>query len=244
MSDFSQSNLVIDKSIVAKIRKLLALADVNKNSHEHERTVAMQAALDLLAKHNLSIAEISKTTLDIQPEEIRGTFKMEPWIRGVLAATCKLYYTDYYLSGQRHFDGRIERFPVFIGTAENIAVTIDMATWLIKSIRQESNKMYREAHARKSFRLGAADRIFDRAQEITRAEKKSKVTAAGTSLMVIRNQFELANEKHLAKKNLRPFKARPIHLDFDAFSSGEAFGELVGLDRHVTNPTKRLSVND
>ena len=244
MSTFSQSNLAIDKSIVAKIRKLLALADINKNSHENERSVAMQAALDLLAKHNLSIAEISKTTLDIQPEEIRGTFKMEPWIRGVLAATCKLYYTDYYLSGQRHFDGRIERFPVFIGTAENIAVTIDMATWLIKSIRQESNKLYKEAHERKSFRLGAADRIFDRAGELTRAEKNANATAVGTSLMVIRNQFELANEKHLAKKNLRPFKARPMHLDFDAFSSGEAFGEQVGLDRQMGSGIKRISIAD
>ena len=37
-----------DKLIVDKIRKLLALADSNRNSHEHERNVAMQAAMDFL----------------------------------------------------------------------------------------------------------------------------------------------------------------------------------------------------
>ena len=243
MLDTTASNLGIDKSVVAKIRKLLALADVNKNSHEHERNVAMQAALDLLARHNLSIAEISKTTLDIQPEEIRGTFKIEPWVRGVLAAACKLYYTDYYLSGERHYDGRIERFPIFIGTVENVAVTIEMATWLIKSIRQESNRAYKESHERKSFRLGAADRIFERACEITAAERAGSANSTGTSLMVIRNQFEVANEKHLAKKNLRPFKARPMHLDFDAFSHGEAFGEQVGLERQSTEIVKKITLN-
>ena len=39
------------ESIIQKIRKLLALAEGNKN--EHEREVAMQFAMELLSKHNL-----------------------------------------------------------------------------------------------------------------------------------------------------------------------------------------------
>src|SRR5271156_5179307 len=123
-----------DKLIVEKIRKLLALADSSKNSHEHERSVAMQAAMDLLAKHNLSMAQIDKTTLDIQPEEVKANFRLEPWIRAVISAACRLYYTDWYMNSYRHWDGRVDRQPVFVGTAENIAVTIDMAGWLINSI--------------------------------------------------------------------------------------------------------------
>jgi Protein of unknown function (DUF2786) len=79
----------IDKSIVEKIRKLLALADSSKNSHEHEREVAMQAALDLLGKHNLSLTQVNNSLLEIRPEEVRANFKLDPWIRFVLSGVCK-----------------------------------------------------------------------------------------------------------------------------------------------------------
>ena len=229
-----------DKSIVEKIRKLLALADSAKNSHEHERAVAMQAAMDLLAKHNLSMTEINAKALDIQPDEVAVNLKLDPWVRRVLATACKLYYTKYYMVGTRNWQGRIERNPVFVGTAENIAVTIDMAQWLLNSIRVESNRMYKDPFERRSFRLGAADRIFDRAGEIMAAEKKLDAPTTGTNLAVLRNQLEVANENHMKSKNLKSFKSRPVYLDGNAFKDGEAFGNQVGLSRHKVEEPKRL----
>lgn len=229
-----------DKSIIEKIRKLLALADSNKNSHEHERNVAMQAAMDLLAKHNLSMAQVNNTTLHIQPEEVTANFKLEPWIRAVLTAACRLYYTDYYMQTSRNWNGRMDRVPVFVGTADNITVTIDMATWLIESIRRESNRVYLDPYERRSFRLGAAHRILDRAIAIMAAEQRNDATTTGTSLMVIRNQFEQANQEHLSTKNLQPFKSRPVYLDLDAFADGQAFGDQVGLNRQMSDGIKRL----
>jgi hypothetical protein len=229
-----------EKSIVEKIRKLLALADSTKNSHEHERNVAMQAAMDLLAKHNLNMTQVNNNTLDIRPEEVRVDLKLEPWIRAVLAAACQLYYTDYYMTSNRNWQGRIERNPVFVGTAENIEVTIDMATWLINSIRQESNRIYKSPHERRSFRLGAADRIFDRANEIMTAEKYDTTSTPGNSLMVIRNQFEQANQQHMSTKDLQPFRSRAVYLDLDAFTDGEAFGNQVGLNHQMNGGMKRL----
>jgi hypothetical protein len=233
-------NNTTDKSIVEKIRKLLALADSNRNSHTHEREVAMQTALDLLAKHNLSMAQVNNSTLDIQPEEITANFKLEPWIRSILSASCRLYYTTYYMRSERNWNGRIERSPVFVGTTENIAVTIDMAAWLIDSIRQESNRAHKDPYERRSFRLGAAWRILDRANEIMETEKQAAATTSGTSLMIIRNRFERANQEHLATKNLSEFKSRPVYLCMDAFADGEAFGDQVGLNRQMNNKIKRL----
>jgi hypothetical protein len=233
------STNITDNSIVEKIRKLLALADSNKNSHEHERNVAMQAAMDLLAKHNLSMTQVNNSTLEIQPEEVKANFKLEPWIRHVLSAVCQLYYTDYYMTAKRDWSGRIERSPVFVGTSENIAVTIDMATWLINSVRRESNRLYKDPYERRSFRLGAAVRISQRTFEIRNAERKA-ATKSGTNIMVLRNQLERANEAHLATKNLQPFKSRPVYLDENAYTDGEAFGSQVGLNRHVRNDVKRL----
>ena len=49
------------EAVIEKIRKLLALAEGNAN--EHEREVAMRFAMDLLGKHNLSIAQMEKESL-------------------------------------------------------------------------------------------------------------------------------------------------------------------------------------
>jgi hypothetical protein len=225
---------ISEKSIVEKVRKLLALADSNKNSHEHERAVAMQAAMDLLAKHNLSMTEITAQNLEIPPEEVSASFKLEPWVRRILSAVCKLYYTRYYMVGQRNRNNRLDRNPVFVGTAENIAVTISVATWLLNSVRLESNRMYQDAFERRSFRLGAADRIFERACEIMLSEKNEGATI-GTSLMVLRNQFEKSNEMHMSTKNLKEFKPRTVYMDGNAFAEGEAFGAQVGLSKHKSD---------
>jgi hypothetical protein len=229
-----------DKSIVEKIRKLLALADRSQNSHEHEREVAMQAAMDLLAKYNLSMTQVENTTLDIQPEEIHLDIKLDPWIRDILSASCKLYYTDYYMTGKRNWQGRVERHPVFVGTAENIAVTIDMATWLINSIRLESNRLYKDPFERRSFRVGAADRILRRALDIRTTERQNAATTTGTNLMVLRNRFEQANQKHLSTKHFQTFKPRAVYLDESAFADGESFGNQVGLSRQVNSGIKRI----
>jgi hypothetical protein len=144
------------------------------------------------------------------------------------------------MTSNRNWQGRIERNPVFVGTAENIEVTIDMATWLINSIRQESNRIYKSPHERRSFRLGAADRIFDRANEIMTAEKYDTTSTPGNSLMVIRNQFEQANQQHMSTKDLQPFRSRAVYLDLDAFTDGEAFGNQVGLNHQMNGGMKRL----
>jgi hypothetical protein len=228
-----------EKSIVEKVRKLLAFADSDKNSHEHERTVAMQAAMDLLAKHNLSMTEITAQSLDVPPEEVAANFKLEPWVRRILSAACKLYYTRYYMVGKRNQNNRLDRNPVFVGTSENIEVTISVATWLLKSVRMESNRMYQEPFERRSFRLGAADRIYERACEIMLAEQHNGSTV-GTSLMVLRNKFEKANELHMSAKKLKEFKSRTVYLDGNAFADGEAFGDQVGLSKHKSDKTHRL----
>lgn len=230
---------IANKPIAEKIRKLLALADRDRNSHEHERNVAIQAAMDLLAKHNLSMAQVHTATLDFQPEEIHADFKLDPWVRIILSASCRMYYTSYYISGVRHWNGRIERYPVFVGTPENIHVTINMASWLINSVRLESNRTYRDAYERRSFRLGAADRIFERASNLVEKEKSAAATS-GTDVMIIRNQLERANQEFLAKKNLGTFRGRSVYLDDKAYADGEDYGNQVGLKNPNERELKRL----
>lgn len=219
-----------DESIVEKIRKLLALADGNANSNEHEREVAMRFALDLLAKHNLTVAQVDGQSLDIQIEEFTADFKLDPWVRSVLHAACTLYYTRFYISS--YYDWWAEtrkKVPVFVGTAENIEVTVEMAHRLMHSIRLESNRMYRTDYERRSFRLGAAYAVFKRAEDMVDAERQCSAASSGTTLTVVRNQLERANEEWMEKKNLGTYRSRATYFDPDAYDDGTVYGGTVQL---------------
>jgi hypothetical protein len=224
------------ETTLQRIKKLLALADGNPN--EHEREVAMQFALDLLGKHNLTVTDVEDADFDQQTKEFHVDMKLDKWVRYVLTATSKLYYTDYYIHQTRTWNGSLKNTPAFIGTEENVAVTIEVATWLLNSIRLESNYTYTDPSDRRSFRLGAAFRILERAFEIITAEelaeKHSKSNnSSGTSLMVIRNSLQAANQRYLANMNLKEFKSRRAYIDREAYDEGANFGDSVGLARQT-----------
>jgi hypothetical protein len=223
---------VEESAIVEKIRKLLALADGNQNNHERDR--AMEAAMDLLARHNLSLSEITPAEAAACVQAQKADFRLEAWVKSVLMSACKLYYTAYYV--QEEFDYvnyREIKYPIFVGTKENIAVTIEMSIWLLDSIRKESNRMYRTDADRRSFRWGAADAISERVDAMMKAEKQAAdhpaPGATGASLMVLRTQLERANDEYMGTLNLRYTKARTSYVKPDAYANGEVFGEQVHL---------------
>ncbi len=86
--------------------------------------------------------------------------------------------------------------------------------------------MYRDEFGRRSFRIGASDRIMERVIEMTEAEKRQGVGAnsSNNSLMVLRNQLERANQEHLAKLDLRQGKARARNLDVCTYVDGAVYG--------------------
>ena len=212
------------ETIIEKIRKLLALAEGNKN--EHERQVAMQFAMELLSKHNLSVAQVQGQALKIDVCVMEGDFRLERWIQWVLDAVCDLYYTDYYISTRKT--------AMFVGTAENIAVSIDVAEWLIDSIRKESNRLYKDNYQRRSFRLGAAWQIVLRAMDLVIEEKVSvQLKTPGTSLAIVRNQLERANEDYLSRLNLRQTTRRRVYIDQGSFDSGSSYGDGVALGKQA-----------
>jgi Protein of unknown function (DUF2786) len=219
------------RTISQRIKKLLALADGNQN--ENERDSAMQLAMQLLSKHNLDLGEITDSSHDIEVSEVAVYLKLEPWIRTVLHAACKLYYTRFYMRPvyRGYFGDRKEWHPTFVGTEENINVTIEVASWLMNSIRIESNWLYTEQYERRSFRLGAANKLYERACNLIVEESKTCAQSSSNSLMVMRNDLEKANAEHVAAKKLGTFKNRGSYYDGDAYGKGESYGNSVNLGR-------------
>lgn len=218
-------------SIAQKIRKLLALAEGNKN--ENERNSAMKLAMELLSKHNLDMAQVADTAEDVDVIEFDARLKLDPWIRTVLQAACTLYYTRFIMRpiyGGAYGD-RKEWHPTFIGTDENIDCTIEIALWLIQSIKQEGNCYYKQGYERRSFRVGAADKIYERAKQLIAEEKQTCGTTASNSLMVLRNQLESANQKYLDKIDLGTFQSRGSYHDREAYGLGQSFGSNVNLGK-------------
>jgi hypothetical protein len=237
-----------EESITSKIKKLLALADGNQN--EHERQVAMKFAMDLLAKHNLTMEELDGAQTQSGIQEIESMFRLEPWIRVILDAACTLYYTDFYVSTKVvstkfdfwNFDVRsvTRDVPVFVGTTENVGVTIEVATWLINSVRLESNRLYKASALRRSFRLGAAHTLRERAHEILNSEKVAAEHTSGTALMVLRNKLQRANQEYLDALDLRPISYRTSRVNMTAYNAGEAYGEQVALPPRTSTKAPAL----
>ncbi len=224
-----------ESAIAQRIKKLLALADGNKN--EHERAAAMKLAMELLAKHNLDIAAVTELSFDHDISEYQAFLKLDPWTRYVLHAACTLYYTELILRSEYrgYYRNRKEYHPTIVGTEENIAVTVEVASWLINSIRCESNCLFSEAHERRSFRLGAAHRVYERAREIVKEESLTTSNSTGSSaLTVLRNGLEQANKRYLASKNLGTFKGRSTYSDSSAYDMGSIYGDSVNLGKNTS----------
>jgi hypothetical protein len=230
-------------AVVDKVRKLLALASGNQNEHERDR--AMEAAMELLARHNLTLSQITPADAASCVQAVRAKFNLDVWARVVLSAACELYYTSFYIQQDFDYDPnygyREVKYPMFVGTEENIAVTIEMCIWLLDSIRKESNRMYKVDRLRRSFRLGAADKLAERAHAIIETEKAAAVAAepgetpenAANGLILLRNQLERANEDYMSSLNLRYSKPRAVSFYEEAYENGEAFGEQMHLHRRA-----------
>ncbi|MBU6454800.1 MAG: DUF2786 domain-containing protein [Cyanobacteria bacterium REEB67] len=232
--------------IAQKIIKLLALAEGNKN--EHERATAMKLALDLLAKHNLDLDALSDNTADPNLTTVSVNLRPEPWIRSILFAVCKLYYTRYYIRtyySQTSYTKKQE--PIFVGTEANINVSIEMSGFLIRSIRQESNQLFATPYERRSFRLGAAEAIYMRACAMVAAEKaeaaNTPLSGQGrNSLIILRNKLEKANDDYMHGLNLGRFKSRGTYYDGGAYGMGESYGQSVDLGR--SSKPKAITMRD
>ncbi|MBS1952589.1 MAG: DUF2786 domain-containing protein [Cyanobacteria bacterium SZAS-4] len=225
----------MESSVANRIRKLIALATGNAN--EHERLVAMEAAQKLLDEHNLSMFDIEgevHRASDVDHKALRE-IKLQPWVRIIMHCVCKLYNTTFFM--RKHAGESYH--PVVIGTPENIEVTLDIATWLITSITKESKITFKMQKERNSFKLGAAQRLFERVEELLTKPAETTSGAKSTQLSVVRNALQVANQEYLQQllPNARTNRTRPLYSSNAGYSAGREFGNSMSLDKQIkSNP--------
>jgi hypothetical protein len=227
------------QSIIDRIKKLFALADETRNNSQHEREQALKAACELMAKHQLTELDINVVSPgSINVEQSKLDVRLDKWINYIYNAACMMYDTDFYISGNYTSGGSHYRVPVIVGTKENIAITAEIASWLVQDIRKESNKFSKNERERKDFRLGAASSLYKQAKAY-KEEKLKDQTSTGTSLMVIKNAFEKANDDFMGKLNLKPGRSRSSYVGY-GYSAGQEYGSKVNMGKQLGSNTPRI----
>ena len=234
----THSNQSLD-AVIRRIQKITALA--NNNPNEEERIVAMRMAAKLLTKYNLDMQTVENHASESEVTEEELTACTEKWALHIISTACQLYYCRYFLSVRQSGKRKCQK-PVIIGTKANTTIAIEMANWLTVLVRRESNARFVTPQERRACRLGAAARLYTKAQGMIRDEAQEQIVSAatGSALMVLRNQLDIRNDHYLAEKypNLRASPRRSSRVNAHAYLQGKSYGDTINLSRQVTGTAR------
>jgi hypothetical protein len=232
-----------EQRIIDRIRKMLALAN-DLAASENEREVALRMAYNLLAKYNLELEDVQhKAKEEPRINNSNVCFGM-PWVRLVSRSIAELFFCHHYV-GEKINSTQITHH--FIGKESNAITAAVMADWITKSILKECRARYKynlSADSR-SFASGAAERLYERIQEMRKEAEQANSGGDGKSLVlasVYRTEAD-ANTRFLAEQGikLRTLKGRSTSYGANAYGAGREFGNTINLNRQVGQaPVARL----
>lgn len=230
--------------IVARIKKLLALA--GNNSSEAEAMLAMEKAHELLAQHGLSMSSVTQESAEKRLNQPQRVMRM-PWEITVFSALGKLNFCSTYT--MRYGGGKT---VFFVGRESSIETARLMAEYVIDTITRLSSEAAREFRKetgatekqwfdyRRSFRFAAATRIHERCMELRRErEAGPTTTSSGTNLPALASlytQETKANQLTLQQHGitLKKGPASRIKLKSSSgYAAGRAAGDTIALNRQV-----------
>lgn len=214
--------------IVDKIRKTLALAN-GAGASEQERETALRMAHALLAKHNLTLADVGDAP---QAKAADGSDRVRedlvttgrPWSRSVCHSIANLMFCEYvYIQRPGERDAK----HCFIGRFENAQTATVLADYVLRSIARES----RQHDSPRSFCNGAAIGLREQVEKL----KATPEASTGTSLVPLYNSETATNQ--LALRRMFPqVKAKTTALrnrDSDSWGAGVQKGRTIPLNRQV-----------
>lgn len=234
----------VSDRILDKIAKVLALAN-DERGDQTTRETAMRQAYALLAKHNLSLADIDGR----QPggpgqERVEVAFKniIYPWARHLAQAISQLFFTKYlYVQGA----GKSATY-YFIGRQDNALTAQYITEYVIKSVFAEQRRLFRSttnAQAR-SFATGVAQVVAHRCFVMRReAEAESAAPSTGRALVLASLYTREQEENDAFVKamygDVNTAKDRSKEAtDRAAYHAGREHGRAVNLSRQVTHDTR------
>ena len=220
--------------IVDKIQKLLALTE---SSNEHEAALAAEKAHELLAEHNLSMAQVEsaskKEKLNEQVGHTSATSKLGArWVRNLWLATARLYFCEYLYSRGNH-----KTYHTVIGSEANTTTACHMAEFFTQSVVE----MSKGSSSQSSFRTGCALRLVTRLNEMRKLAQEQPVTASNKSnLPALYEQTKEQLDNYISDTwgELKNVPSRNFSIaDSNAYDAGRKAANSIGLNTQTTGTT-------
>lgn len=175
--------MTIDKSVMERIKKILSLADKDRNSSDHEAMLAMQRAHELMRKHGLTLADVENDESDSIEISV-GTWtdeersQYDTWVRILAGASCQLFGVQAIL----HRTDAQNRYRVrysFIGEETDVQLARSVWPWLVKYCRNSAKAHLGSPWVSKhrSFAESFAARVGARVLEIVKESKRASKQA-------------------------------------------------------------------
>lgn len=224
-----------DPKLIEKIQKMLELG--RRGGTEAEMETAMRMVHELLAKYNLSLADLKESSPSDENTVHDETFvpgkRGKLWQEDIWDAIASLYFCFYYRCRVGVDDPVPHRLYILIGRPSNVAIAKNMITYVIET-GEKLAASYPSAAARNSFKQGFASRIEQRADaEIARAKANELKDDAGNALILapIYEQAEREAQELLAARGIKLsyFRSNYSVGDEDAFHSGREAADRISL---------------
>jgi len=240
------------KTKLTPAQKIQALLNLATSPNEAEATAAMEKAQELLAKYNLSMADVVKSgekKFAIMKTKITDVFAHK---RRVGVAVGKLYFAKHYFevvptqSKSKNVYNR-ERH-CFAGEQHNADIALMMFEYLIKTIdrlakeaadRMEDKKKYWSFQT--GFKTACAQRVYERMMD--KLQTSTAPASPGGNLPALANlynqtQQEVTEFLENELGGLKSVKNRPQNYDRDGMIAGRKAGDSIGLDAQITSNNK------
>lgn len=239
-----------EEKILDRVRKMLALANDTRAS-DGERDNALRMAHNLLAKHNLSLADVEAAARNAS--DPRGEHSevgwAQPWARTIYDAMAHLFFCRYAYGGKINSTKLRHKM---IGRASNATTALLMSDYLCTSILRECRQLYTHNLSPQSreFATGAAHRIYWRVQQMIKdqAAQRAEHPMSNGRALVLADIYRVESEANaLAVVELWPElkkgKAAPDVPLTKAYFAGQEYGATAALNVQVgskKDDTKQL----
>jgi hypothetical protein len=240
------------KRILARVQKCLNLGN-DAGATEGERDNAMRMAHAILAKYNLSLAEVGAHGDAQERKEADGaepridhsaTFGAWPWALQVCMSVADLFFCTYLVSKGKsvHFGHHY-----FIGRQSNATTAALVAEFVVKSIYSEACKRMRKEGKGwpfiRAFCYGAMLSVRARVQQLkedpVQVANGTTSSAPGTAL-VLANHYASeaeANRKYIVERWGGTVAGKRSRVkgftEQGALQQGQAYGQSVSLNAQI-----------
>lgn len=216
------------EKLLTRIKNLLDMA--NDASSANEAMIAARRARALMDKHQISKDDITTATNNtFDAEKASSSYTSTPsWVRLIAASVAHMNECQSVITTKYR---RV--FFEFRGFKSDAIIAKYMHDYLINTcIRLENKSGIKGRSNRNYYRLGFADEINRRVNEIT-AERENIKSKAGTGLIILKRQLVDAHFEELPSAR-KPKSRAPSNSEREHFIKGIFDASSVSLNIQVT----------